>query len=293
MVMKKGIGIRILESPLWFLLPYFLLFCVFKLGPIIANFVVSGYDLDIVGEGTFVGLKNYATLLKDRLFWVALKNTLYYLGLVGPVNVIGGLFLALLLNHHIRGRTIARTAVFMPYVIMVTVVGVLWRWILESRHGILNYYLGFFGIEPVPWLTSPSTAMIGIFIASVWWTIGYNTVIFLAGLQDVPRELVEAAQIDGASPLRKLISVILPCLRPTTFFVVLTTIIYSLQVFGQVYTMTGGGPRYATLTVVQYLYIAGFRLFRLGYSATISAVLFAVILAMSLGVLRFLKQTVD
>lgn len=291
--MAKKAGIRILESPLWFLLPYLALFCFFKLGPIVANFVVSSYELDIVGEGTFVGLKNYLNLLRDKLFWVSLKNTLYYLSLVGPVNVVGGLLLALLLNQPLRGRVIARTAVFMPYVIMVTVVGVLWRWILESRFGILNYYLGFLGIKPIPWLTSPSTAMIGIFIASVWWTIGYNTVIFLAGLQDVPRELIEASQIDGAGPLKRLTSVILPCLRPTTFFVVLTTIIYSLQVFGQVYTMTGGGPRYATLTVVQYLYITGFRLFKLGYSATIGTVLFAVILAISLGIIKFLKQTVD
>jgi multiple sugar transport system permease protein len=148
-------------------------------------------------------------------------------------------------------------------------------------------------IEPIYWLTSSSTAMLGVVMASVWWTIGYNTVIFLAGLQDVPRELMEAAEIDGAGSFRRLIHVIIPCLRSTTFFVVLTTIIYSLQVFGQVYTMTGGGPRYSTLVLVQHLYINGFRLFKLGYSSTISVVLFIVIFLISMGIFRVNKQTLS
>ncbi|NPV53809.1 MAG: sugar ABC transporter permease [Firmicutes bacterium] len=289
----RRVLLRALDSSLLFLAPYFVIFLLFKLGPIIANFLVSAYRLDIVGGGEFIGLKNYHHLLTDRLFWVALRNTLYYLVLVGPVVIIGGFLLALLLNQPLRGRAFARAAVFMPYVIMVTVVGALWRWILESRFGILNYYLGLLGIGPVYWLTSSSTAMIGIVIATVWWTIGYNTVIYLAGLQDVPRELIEAAEIDGAGPLRCLTQVIVPFLRPTTFFVVLTTVIYSLQVFGQVYTMTGGGPRYSTLTLVQHLYVTGFRLFNLGYSATISVVLFIVILVMSAGVFGFLRQNVE
>ena len=188
----------------------------------------------------------------------------------------------------------ARAAVFMPYIIMVTVVGALWRWILEGNYGILNHYLQMIlKIEPIYWLTSSSTAMLGVVMASVWWTIGYNTVIFLAGLQDVPRELMEAAEIDGAGSFRRLIHVIIPCLRSTTFFVVLTTIIYSLQVFGQVYTMTGGGPRYSTLVLVQHLYINGFRLFKLGYSSTISVVLFIVIFLISMGIFRVNKQTLS
>ncbi|NLJ37229.1 MAG: sugar ABC transporter permease [Candidatus Atribacteria bacterium] len=291
---KKNILTKIVESPFLYLAPYFALFFIFKLGPIVSNFFVSLYELDIVGSGQYVGIKNYSRLVSDKLFWIALKNTFYYLALVGPINVIGGFFIALLLNKPLRGRAVARAAVFMPYIIMVTVVGALWRWILEGNFGILNYYLQFlFKIEPIYWLTSSSTAMLGVVMASVWWTIGYNTVIFLAGLQDVPRELMEAAEIDGAGSFRRLIHVIIPCLRSTTFFVVLTTIIYSLQVFGQVYTMTGGGPRYSTLVLVQHLYINGFRLFKLGYSSTISVVLFIVIFLISMGVFRVNKQTLS
>jgi len=292
--MRKKRLSKVLESPLLYLAPYFALFFIFKLGPIISNFFVSLYELDIVGSGKFVGVHNYSRLVADKLFWIALKNTFYYLALVGPINVIGGFFIALLLNKPLRGRGLARAVVFMPYIIMVTVVGALWRWILEGNFGILNHYLQMLlKIEPIYWLTSSSTAMLGVVMASVWWTIGYNTVIFLAGLQDVPRELMEAAEIDGAGPVRRLLNVIIPCLRSTTFFVALTTIIYSLQVFGQVYTMTGGGPRYSTLVLVQHLYITGFRLFKLGYSSTISVVLFMVIFLISMGVFKVNKQTLS
>ncbi|MCX6090093.1 MAG: sugar ABC transporter permease [Candidatus Atribacteria bacterium] len=283
---------RIQESPWLYLAPFFVLFLLFKIGPIISNFVISLYQLDIVGAGKFIGVKNYSRLLADKLFWIALRNTFSYLAMVGPINVIGGFFLALLLNQPLRGRGFTRAVIFLPYVIMVTVVGALWRWILEGNYGILNHYLQkFFNIESIFWLTTSSTAMVGVVLASVWWTIGYNTVIFLAGLQDVPKELMEAAEIDGAGPLRRLVHVTIPCLRSTSFFVVLTTIIYSLQVFGQVYTMTGGGPNYSTLVLVQHLYISGFRLFKLGYSSTISVVLFIVIFLISLGVFRVNKQT--
>jgi ABC-type sugar transport system permease subunit len=215
------------------------------------------------------------------LFWKALANTFYYLALVGPVNIVGGFLLSLLLNQPLRGRIVARTVVFMPYIIMVTVVGMVWRWILDTRFGILNYYLSFIGISSVSWLTSSSLSMIAIVIASVWWTIGYNTVIFLAALQDIPKEILDASAIDGAGPLRKLISIVIPSVKSAVYFVVLTTVIYSMQVFGQVYTMTGGGPDYSTVTVVHYLYIQGFRTFHLGYAATIGFVLFATIIILS------------
>jgi len=279
-----------LNSPFVFLIPFFLLFIVFKVGPIIINFLVTLTKLDIVGSGKFIGLKNYNHLLSDTLFWISLKNTLYYLLLIGPIVIIGGFLLALLVNQRLHGRILARTAIFMPYVIMVTVVGVIWRWILDGQFGLLNYYLGKIGFKPIYWLTNSSTAMIGIVITSVWWSIGYNTVIFLAGLQDIPKEVIESSEIDGAGPFRKLINIIIPMLKPTTFFVVLTTVIYSMQVFGQIYTMTGGGPQYSTLTLVQYLYFVGFRQFKMGYSATIGVVLFLVVIILYYLVLKFFKK---
>jgi ABC-type sugar transport system permease subunit len=263
------------------LLPYFLLFAFFKLGPLLINFWMSLNKLDIIGEGIFTGLANYRSLVQNRLFWVSFLNTLHYLSLVGPVNIIGGFFLALLLNQQLKGRIVSRTIIFMPYVIMVTVVGVIWRWLLDSRYGLVNYYLERLGLRAVPWLTSSSTAMVGIAMASVWWTIGYNTVIFLAALQEIPQDILDASSIDGAGPLRRLISIIVPGVRSAGNFVVLTTVIYSMQVFGQVYTMTGGGPQYSTVTLVHYLYITGFREFNLGYSSGMGVVLFLTVLLLS------------
>ncbi len=279
-----------MESPWIFLLPFGLVFVALKLAPILASFLVSLYRLDITGRGPFIGLSAYARLPADPLFVTALRNTFYYLLLLGPVVVVGGFLVALLLNQRLYGRSFARTVVFLPYVIMVVVVGAIWRWILDSNFGLLNAYLRRLGLGPVYWLSSSATSMIGIVIATTWWTIGYNMVIFLAGLQDVPRELIEAAEMDGAGAVRRLFRVVIPVLRPTFFFVVLTTVIYSLQVFGQIYTMTAGGPQYSTLTLVQYLYIVGFRQFQLGYSATISMALFAMIALLSAGMFRLFRE---
>ena len=273
-----------------FLVPYLALFLAFKLGPLVLNFLASLTQLDITGMGKLIGLKNFVRLASDTTFWKALGNTFYYVVLVGPVNVVGGFLLALLLNQPLKGRTVARTVVFMPYIIMVTVVGMIWRWILDTRFGILNYYLSLIGVPSISWLTSSSVAMVSIAIASVWWTIGYNTVIFLAALQDIPRELLDAAAIDGAGPGRKVISIIIPGVRAALYFVVLTTVIYSMQVFGQVYTMTGGGPAFSTVTVVHYLYIEGFREFHMGYSAAIGFVLFLTVVVLSVVIFAAFRE---
>ena len=273
--MKKA-GILIL-----FLAPYFVLLFIFKILPIFANFYYSFREIEVQTAGTFIGLENYKMLFQDPLFYKVLKNTFTYLLYVGPVNIIFGFLLALLLNQKLKGTTFSRAVIFVPYILMTTLVGITFRYILDGNNGILNHYLSFLGIEPVFWLTKTSTAMLGIAVASIWWTIGYNTVIYLAALQDVPRDLIEAASIDGANRFQRLVRIIIPYVKNTTFFVVLTTVIYSMQVFGQVYVMTSGGPNYSTLTFVQYLYIKAFREFKLGYAATIGVVLFIIILLMS------------
>ena len=273
--MKKA-GILLL-----FLAPYFVLLFIFKILPIFANFYYSFREIEVQTAGTFIGLKNYKMLFQDPLFYKVLKNTFTYLLYVGPVNIIFGFLLALLLNQKLKGTTFSRAVIFVPYILMTTLVGITFRYILDGNNGILNHYLSFLGIEPVFWLTKTSTAMLGIAVASIWWTIGYNTVIYLAALQDVPRDLIEAASIDGANRFQRLVRIIIPYVKNTTIFVVLTTVIYSMQVFGQVYVMTSGGPNYSTLTFVQYLYIKAFREFKLGYAATIGVVLFIIILLMS------------
>jgi len=257
---------------------------IFKILPIFANFYYSLRDIEVQTSGIFVGLKNYRMLVNDPLFYKVLKNTFTYLLYVGPVNIVFGFLLALLLNQKLKGTTFSRAVIFVPYIFMTTLVGIAFRWILDGNSGLLNHYLSYLGIEPVYWLTKSSTAMLGIAIASIWWTIGYNTVIYLAALQGVPREYLEAASIDGANKVKRLFKIIIPCVKNTTFFVVLTTVIYSIQVFGQVYVMTSGGPNYSTLTFVQYLYIKAFREFKLGYAAAIGVVLFLIILAMSIAI---------
>lgn len=266
------------------LTPFFAMLFIFKIFPIFANFYYSLRDIEVQTQGVFVGLKNYQTLVRDPLFYKVLRNTFTYLLYVGPINIIFGFLLALLLNQKLKGTTFSRAVIFVPYILMTTLVGIAFRWILDGNSGLLNHYLSYLGIEPIYWLTKSSTAMLGIAIASIWWTIGYNTVIYLAALQGVPREYLEAASIDGAGRIKRLTKITIPCVKNTTFFVVLTTVIYSMQVFGQVYVMTSGGPNYSTLTFVQYLYIKAFREFKLGYAATIGVVLFLIILAMSIAI---------
>ena len=264
-----------------FLVPYFTLLIIFKVLPIAMNFVYSLQDLKLIGTGKYVAWKNYNTLFHDNLFWKAVRNTFEYLLYVGPVNVVFGFLLALLLNQRLKGTIAVRTSVFMPYVMMITLVGITWRWMLDGNNGIINYYLGMIGIGPIYWITTQSTAMIGIAITSIWWTIGYNMVIYLAALQDIPKELKEAAQIDGANPMQQLVRITIPLVKNATFYCVITTVIYSMQMFGQAYVMTGGGPNYATLSIVQYMYIRGFREMKMSYASTIGVALFILIIVLS------------
>jgi multiple sugar transport system permease protein len=274
---------------LTFLAPFFVIMIIFKVVPIGANIVYSLQKTHLNKPGEWIGLKNYVKLFHDELFWKAMKNTLLYLAYVGPVNVIGGFLFAMLLNAKQRGRTAVRAIIFMPYVLMTTVVGITWRWILDGNNGLLNYYLNKIGIEPIFWLSNTKTAMLGIALASIWWTIGYNTVIYLAALQDISTDVVEASIIDGANGLQRVFHISIPLVKGTTFFVVLTTVINSMEMFSQVYVMTSGGPSYSTLTLVQYLYTKAFRETNVGYSSSVGVMLFIIILLMSVVVFLLLS----
>ena len=244
--------------------------------------MLSVTDWKIVGTPHFVGGRNYARLLRDPLFHTALKNTVVYTAVIVPVMALVGLGLALLLNQPLRGRVVTRTAVFASYVVMVSVVGITWRWMFDpTGAGIVNYYLGQLGVAPLPWVAAPETAMLSIIIATIWWTAGYNMILYLAGLQDIPVAVREAARIDGATGWQEFRHVTLPMLRPVTFFVVVMSIAKSFQVFGQVYVMTQGGPSNSTLTIVNYLYVVGFTWFEMGYAAAIAYALFALLLVIT------------
>lgn len=277
--------------PWLFLAPYLAVFLGFFLLPALWSAVMSLTDWKIVGTPRFVGLRNYARLFSDPLFFTALKNTLVYTAVIVPVMALLGLGLALLLNQPLRGRVLTRTAVFASYVAMVSVVGIIWRWVLDpTGAGIVNYYLGWLGIGPLPWLAAPETAMVSIIIATMWWTAGYNMVLYLAGLQDIPESLREAVRIDGAGAWQEFWHLTLPMLRPVTFFVVVMSIAKSFQIFGQVYVMTQGGPSNSTLTIVNYLYVVGFTWFEMGYAAAIAYALFALLLTVTLVQFRMVAR---
>jgi ABC-type sugar transport system permease subunit len=275
---SRGAGL----APWLFLAPYLLVFLAFFFLPALWSAVVSLTDWKIVGTPRFVGLKNYFRLFTDPLFFTSLKNTLLYTVIIVPLMASLGLGLALLLNQPLRGRVVTRTCVFASYVVMVSVVGIVWRWILDpTGAGIVNYYLGKLGVGPLPWLAAPESAMLSIIIATMWWTAGYNMVLYLAGLQDIPVAVREAARIDGVTAWQEFRYVTLPMLRPVTFFVVVMSIAKSFQVFGQVFVMTQGGPSNSTLTIVNYLYVVGFTWFEMGYAAAIAYALFALLLVIT------------
>jgi multiple sugar transport system permease protein len=271
---------------LLFVLPFIVAFVLFRLGPVVAGFFISLTEWNIVGEPKFIGLGNYAHLARDPIFWTAMRNTLYFVAMSVPLLIVLGLALALLYNQPFKSAVVGRVVTFAPYVMMPTVIGLLWKWIYDTRFGLLNYYLVRIHLPAIPWLTDVNFAMPSVVLATLWWNLGYTMVIFLAGLQDIPEELYEAARIDGATRWGCFRHVTLPLLKPTTFFICVITLINSFQVFDQVFVMTNGGPLRRTLTLVQYLYETGFQQYQLGYASAIAYVLFIVLMALALLQLR-------
>ncbi|MFA6448881.1 MAG: sugar ABC transporter permease [bacterium] len=270
-----------------FLLPFLVAFILFRLGPVIGGFMISLTEWNIVGAPKFIGIANYTRLMHDPAFWTAMVNTLYFVGMSVPLLVGLGLGLALLYNQPAKSAVFGRVATFAPYVMMPTVVGLLWKWIYDTRFGLLNYYLVKLHIPAIPWLTDVNMAMPAVVIATLWWNVGYTMVIFLAGLQDIPEELYEAARIDGAGRWGCFRHVTLPLLKPTTFFIIVITLINSFQVFDQVFVMTNGGPLSRTITLVQYLYKVGFQDYQLGYASAVAYILFLMLMILAMVQLKY------
>ena len=271
-----------------FLAPALLAIGVFFFLPVIAAFILSFTDFDIYSLGNldyarFIGFKNYLQLIGDPLFWKALKNTLYFLLVGGPLSIAVSLAAALMLQSKlIRFKGLFRTAYFAPVVTTLVAVAVVWRFVYHPRFGLLNYTLSLFGVGPIDWLGDPYWAMPAIILMAVWKNFGYNMIIFIAGLQNIPQEMYEAAAIDGAGKLQQFTSITLPLLAPTTLFISIVTMIGYFQLFAEPYVMTQGGPLNSTLSIVLLMYQQGFRWWNMGYSAALAFVLFAFILAGSI-----------
>ena len=274
-----------------FVLPYFCFFGLFTLYPILQGFFMSLTERDIFGfDIRFVGLKNYAQMLTDQRFWTALKNTASFTLMDVPTNVVLAILLATLLNRHFRGKEISLSMVFFPRLLSISVIAFIWLWLYEPEWGLLNHYLSFLGVGPINWLRDPSVALRAVVVATVWWTVGNNVVLFMAGMQQIPTEVYEAAELDGSVGLHRFFRITLPLLRPTAQFVVIMQIIASFQIFGQVNIMTGGGPAGATRVLVQYIYETGFSYFEMGYAAALSYILFLLIMVVSVIQLVWLRE---
>jgi multiple sugar transport system permease protein len=279
-----------------FLAPALILIFIFFFLPVLASLVLSVTDFDIYAIANppttrFVGLANYSKLIRSPEFWQALRNTFYFAVVGGPLTIAVSLAAALLLNAKlVRFKSFFRTIYFTPFVTTLVAVAIVWRYLLHTRYGLLNYSLGQFGIGPIDWLGNPRWAMPSIILMSVWKNFGYNMLIFIAGLQAIPQDLYDAAEIDGAGPVRRFFAVTLPLLGPTLLFVGVITMIGYFQLFSEPYVMTQGGPLRATTSVVLLMYEEGFRWWRMGYAAAIAFVLFIVILIATLIQFRLQKD---
>jgi multiple sugar transport system permease protein len=265
-------------------------FSVFLLYPIAASLYYSFCDYSILQEPVWIGLENYEKLVADDVFWLSLENTFIYAGFSVPLGMVVSLSLALLLNVEVRGRAVFRTIFYLPSIVPIVASSMLWLWIFNGQYGILNWFLEpvcrLFGTSPPAWLGDPAWSKPALILMSVWG-VGNSMVIYLAGLQDVPKELYESAAIDGASPWRRFWHVTLPMISPVIYFNLIMGIIGSLQVFTQVFVIAGGigananplegYPARSTLLYTIYLFSTAFYDLRMGYASALAWVLFMII----------------
>jgi multiple sugar transport system permease protein len=270
------------------LLPNVVGFLMFILIPVVATFIISFASWDLTDNFRFVGLDNYAELASDKTFHQVFWNTVYFTVVSVPIGIVISLFLAILLNQPLRFMRFYRAAFFIPVISSMVAVAVIWQWIYNPQFGLLNYALSWFGIQGPTWLTSTRWAMIAIIITAIWKGLGFNMLIFLAGLQSIPESYYEAAEIDGARWFARFRHITIPLLSPTTFFITVMAVINSFQVFDTVYLMTQGGPARSTSVLVYYIYQNAFQFFQMGYASAMAYVLFFVVLFITL--LQFWRQ---
>jgi len=276
-----------------FLAPNIIGFLLFSLLPVGATLVISLLNWDLIRDPEFVGLKNYTTLLtKDPIFREVLFNTAYFVIGVVPASIVISLLLALVMNNGLKGISLFRAIFFIPVITSSVAVAMLWRWLYNTDYGLINVGLDALGLPYIPWLTSTDWAMPAVIIMAVWKSLGYNMVIYLAGLQGISPTLYEAAALDGANGWARFRDITLPLLGPTTFFILVISVINSFQVFDLTFILTQGGPGIATTTIVMYIYDQGFRYFQMGYAAAIAWVLFIIIFLITLLQMQYQKRWV-
>lgn len=289
-----------------YLTPALIVLLSFRIIPILFSVRISLYDWGMAGARAFVGLNNYLQVLKDPVFYTSLLNTFWYALFTVPTMIFLSLVIAVLLNQKIKGLGFYRTLYYLPVVTSIVAVSIVWKWLFNPERGLLNYLLSLINISPIRWLedprgifsiifnalgiqipsvlSGPSVALCSLIIMSIWKGLGYNIVIFLAGLQNIPTQYYEAAKIDGAGPFRLFRNITWPLLSPTTFYILIMSTIVAFEAFAQVWIMTSppGGPLGTTKVVMYYFYEQSFELWRLGYGAAIAFIAFLIILALTI-----------
>ncbi len=275
---RHGSGWKNLGWVLFFLLPSAVPLIVFTVVPMVGSLWVSLQKWNLISSPTYVGFKNYATLLTDPLTLTIFEHTLFYIVGYLPLVYCGGLALAIAMNNRLAGRSFFRAAIFLPVVTSWVVVALVWQWLLNPANGLVNQILGFLHLGQPGWWTDPNWAIPSVILASAWKDLGFVMVILLAGLQSIPTDLYEAATVDGASGWKRFRHITFPLLTPSTFFVVVISLINGFQVFDQVFVMTGGGPDNASQVIVGQVFNLTFRYGKAGQGAALSWLLFVLIL---------------
>jgi len=265
-------------APYLFLAPTLVLITVFAFVPVGWALWLAFCEYPILRTPTFIGIGNFTQLIQDYLFIRSVTNTFYYMAGTVPTRIVIGLIVALLLNRAIRGQNLLRAIYFFPVIAPLVTVSLVWMWIYDTNFGILNYLLHFLGFARINWLSNTKLAMPAIMLLSIWKTVGWNMLIFLAGLQGIPSQLYEAAKIDGSGNWECFRYITLPLLKPVVLLALVISTINSSQVFDQVYVMTGGGPGYSTMTLVQSIYETAFENYKMGYASSMAFVLFTIIM---------------
>ena len=266
--------------------PFVFFYLVFLIYPSLQVIVLSFTNADLTGNGTYTGLANYLRLFREPTFWTALVNTLYFILLTAVPNTLVGLGLAMLVMRLKRLRNLVMAAFFLPYVLPVSVVTSIWNWVLDSNFGLVNSLSG----STISWFQDPVWAMPAVALVTIWWTVGFNVLLFIAGLQNIPPEIYEAASLDGASGWRLFRAITWPSLWPVTSLILLLQLIAQFKIFDQIYLLTGGGPFDKTLVLLLYSYREGFQQQHGGYASAIGVVLMVIILVVSALQTRLLNR---
>ncbi|MBN1285400.1 MAG: sugar ABC transporter permease [Anaerolineae bacterium] len=263
-----------------FLAPFLIFFSIFFVRATISSVNISFYDWRLLRPTRpYVGLDNYVDLFEDEIWWASVGHTVYFTAITVVGTTLVGLAAAVAVTRPVRGQGFFRVLLYIPQLMSVGAIGLIWNWLLSGQFGVINYILSFVGVRPINWLGEPDLVLPALSLATIWWTFGFPMLIFIAGLQGIPEQLYEAAKIDGASGWQSFVYITLPLLRPTILFVTVTGVIGHFQVFGQPYIISGGGgPGRASWTVIIYLYQQAWVAFRMGYGAAV-AVAIAIIMA--------------